>query len=115
LRKAKQTLKIGRVARLFISQGRLDAWSSEERVKIDSDIMTLARDGRAFRLRPALRFLRVAGGDAADPNGLVGRVKLLDDVARLGGEQFMESVILGETAYDVQSGYVGEPVAAPRG
>ena len=100
------------MARLFISQGRLDAWSSEERVKIDADIMTLARDGRAFRLRPALRFMRVSGGNGDDPNALVGRVKLLDDIARLGGEQFMESVILGETAYDVQSGFVGEPVAA---
>jgi hypothetical protein len=105
------------VARLFISQGRLDAWSSEERVKVEADVMTLARDGRAFRLRPALRFLRVAapGGGGDDPHGLVGRVKLLEDVARLGGEPFMESVILGETAYDVQSGFVGEPVAsAPR-
>jgi hypothetical protein len=106
------------VARLFISQGRLDAWSSEERVRIDADLMTLARDGRAFRLKPAIRFLRVAGGadGGADPNGLVGRVKLLDDVIRLGGEQFMESVILGETAYDVQSGFVCEPVpqAPPR-
>ena len=105
------------MARLFISQGRLDAWSSEERVKVEDDVMILARDGRAFRLRPALRFLRVAGpgsaSDTDDPNGLVGRVKLLDDVVRLGGEQFMESVILGETAYDVQSGFVGEPVAAP--
>ena len=101
------------MARLFISQGRLDAWSSEERVRVEADLMTLSRDGRAFRLRPALRFLRISGGSGADPNGLVGRVKLLDDVTRLGGEQFMESVILGETAYDVQSGYVGEPVAAP--
>lgn len=101
------------MARLFISQERLDAWSSEERVKIEADVMVLSRDGRAFRLRPALRFIRVAGQDGADPNQLIGRVKLLDEVERLGGEQFMESVILGDTAYDVQSGFVGEPVAAP--
>ena len=84
-------------------------------MRIEADLMTLARDGRAFRLRPALRFLRVVGsGDGeADPNGLVGRVKLVDDVVRLGGEQFMESVILGETAYDVQPGFLGEPI--PRG
>jgi hypothetical protein len=98
------------VARLFISQGRLDAWSGEDRVKIDADIMTLAGDGRSFRLRPALRFVKVSGGGgAADPHQLVGRVKLQDDVTRLGGEQFMESVILGEVAYDVQSGFLGEP------
>jgi hypothetical protein len=103
------------VARLFISQGRLDAWSSEDRVKLDADIMTLAGDGRSFRLRPAIRFLRISGQasptPAADPHQLVGRVKLLDDLARIGGEQFMESVIVGDTAYDIQSGFVGEPLA----
>jgi hypothetical protein len=100
------------VARLFISQGRLDAWSAEDRVRIQDDIMTLSGDGRAFRLRPAIRFLKIAGGDGAqDPNQLIGRVKLLDDLAQIGGEQFMESVIVGEVAYDVQTGFLGEPVA----
>ncbi len=99
----------GAVARLFISQGRLDAWSSEDRVKVQDDIMTLAGDGRAFRLKPAIRFLKVAG-EGADPHQLIGRVKLVEDLARMGGEQFLESVILGETAYDVQSGFVGEPI-----
>lgn len=108
----------GGVARLFISQGRLDAWSAEDRVRIQDDIMTLSGDGRAFRLRPAIRFLKVSGGDAnQDPNQLIGRVKLLDDLVQLGGEQFMESVIVGEVAYDVQTGFLGEPVspAAPAG
>ena len=101
------------VARLFISQGRLDAWSSEDRVKIDADIMTLSGDGRSFRLRAAVRFLKVSSTGSADPNQLVGRVKLLDDLASLGGEQFMESVIVGDTAYDVQSGFLGEPAQPP--
>lgn len=111
-----QANKIRVVARLFISQGRLDAWSSEDRVKLDADVMTLSGDGRAFRLRPAIRFLRVSGQTAqgTDPHQLVGRVKLLDDLIRLGGEQFMESVIVGDTAYDIQSGFLGEPLAAPR-
>jgi hypothetical protein len=100
------------VARLFISQGRLDAWSSEDRVRIDSDVMTLAGDGRSFRLRPAVRFLKLSGSDGDDPHQLVGRVKLLDDLSRLGAEQFMESVIVGDTAYDVQSGFLGEPAPA---
>jgi hypothetical protein len=100
------------MARLFISQSRLDTWSMEDRVKIDADIMTLQGDGRSFRLHPALRFLKVSGNGAEDPNGLVGKVKTLEAVTRLGGEQFMESVILGDTAYDVQSGFIGEPLAA---
>ena len=65
------------MARLFISQGRLDAWALEERVKIDADVMTLAGDGRSFRLRTAVRFLKVSG-DGADPNGLVNKVNRED-------------------------------------
>jgi hypothetical protein len=121
LRKPWRHNKIHPVARLFISQGRLDTWSSEDRVKVEADLMTVPGDGRAFRLRPAVRFLRVAaagseggaGAGPADPHGLIGRVKPLEELVTLGGEQFMESVIVGDTAYDVQSGFLGEPVAAP--
>ena len=81
-------------------------------MRLDNDLMTLNGDGRAFRLRPAIRFLKVSG-DGQDAHQLVGRVKLLDDLARLGAEQFMESVIVGETAYDIQSGYLGEPAPPP--
>jgi hypothetical protein len=102
------------VARLFISQGRLDAWSAEDRVRIQDDIMTLAGDGRSFRLRPAIRFLKVSShdGEVADPHQLIGRVKLVDDLPGLGGEQFMESVIVGDVAYDVQTGFLGEPLTS---
>lgn len=82
-------------------------------MRIKDDIMTLAGDGRAFRLRPAIRFLKVAGqdGEVPDPHQLIGRVKLVDDLAELGGEQFLESVIVGDVAYDVQTGFLGEPLA----
>jgi hypothetical protein len=102
------------MARLFISQERLDAWSGEQRVQVDGDVMTLADDGRAFKIRPAVRFLRLAaGGDEADPHDLVGKVKLESDLDKMGADHFIHSVILGETAYDVQPGFLGDPV--PRG
>ena len=97
------------MARLFISQKRLDNWSAEERVKVEGDIMTLAGDGRSFELKPAVRFVKVSG-DGQDSHSLVGKVKTIEALMTLGGEQFMESVIIGETAYDVQSGFLGEPV-----
>ena len=100
------------MARLFISQERLDAWSAEQRVTLTGDVMTLADDGRSFRICSAVRFLKVAG-DAADPNDLVNTVldeKALDE---MGADHYMDSVILGETAYDVQPGFVGDPI--PRG
>jgi hypothetical protein len=97
------------MARLFISQERLDAWTAEERIDVQGDVMTLTADGRAFTIRPAVLFTRVAGDDE-DPNGLVGTV--LDEGAldELGADHYMSSVIVGETAYDVQGGFLGDPI-----
>jgi hypothetical protein len=100
------------MAQLFISQERLDAWSAEQRVSLAGDVMTLADDGRSFRIRPAVRFLRVAGS-MADPNQLLDTVQDERSLDAMGADHYMYSVILGETAYDVQPGFLGEPL--PRG
>lgn len=97
------------MARLFISQDRLDAWTAEQRVAVTGDLMTLADDGRAFRIRPAVRFLRTSGTDG-DPHDLIGKVKDDQALAAIGADHYMNSVILGETAYDVQPGFLGDPV-----
>ena len=96
-------------SKLFISQKRLDSWASEERVTVHGDVMTLAGDGRSFALSPAVRFMKVSAGDA-DAHELVGRVKAVAVLEDLGGEHYMDSVIVGETAYDVQEGFLGLPV-----
>ena len=62
------------MARLCISQERLDRWSADNRVEVQGDVMTLVGEGKSFRIQPAVRFLKVSGGDD-DPHGLVGKVK----------------------------------------
>ena len=96
------------MARLFISQERLDAWSAEDRIKLEGDRMTLVNDGRSFRLSSAVRFMKVSG-DGVDPNKLVGKVKTVTAIEGMGGEHYMNSVICGEVAYDVQQGFLGDP------
>ena len=97
------------MARLFISQERLDAWTAENRVEVEGDIMTLADDGRAFRIRPAVRFLTVSGG-GDDPNDLLDKVKAESELAEMDADHYMDSVICGDVAYDVQSGFIGDPL-----
>lgn len=97
------------MARLFISQERLDAWTAEERIQVQGDVMTLADDGRSFKIRPAVRFLKVAGSED-DPNDLLEKVKAETDLDEMGADHYMESVIVGEVAYDVQSGFIGDPL-----
>ncbi len=97
------------MARLFISQDRLAAWSNEGRIELSGEIMTLSEDGRNFKLTDAVRFLRVAGNDP-DPYDLIGKVKDQPTLDELGAESYVDSVILTDTAYDVQLGFVGDCV-----
>jgi hypothetical protein len=97
------------MAQLFISQDRLDAWNAEQRVHLAGDVMTLSEDGRSFRIRPAVRFLRVAGS-SDDPNQLIDTVRDERSLDEMGADHYMYSVILGEVAYDVQPGFLGEPI-----
>ncbi len=97
------------MARLFISQERLDAWTAEAKVKVDGETMLLVEDGRSFTIRPAVLFVSVAGNDP-DPADLLGRVKDEEGLAAIRGDQYMNSVIVGDTAYDVLTGFVGDPL-----
>ena len=95
--------------RVFFPQEALDVWLEEERIELDGDEMTLNPDGQRFRISSALRFMaEVAEGE--DPNALVGRVKTVDHVTEMGGEHQADSVLLGDNAYEVVEGFLGEPV-----
>jgi hypothetical protein len=96
--------------RVFVPQEALDAWMSEQRVEVDGETMIMLPEGRRFHLRTAVRFMAelTESGDAAK---LVGKVKDLEQLAALGGEHSHDSVIVGEEAYQVIEGFVGEPLA----
>jgi len=95
--------------RVFIPQEALDTWHTEGRVAIESDRMTLQPEGNQFRLKSAVRFMAEVGG-GGDAGQLVGKVKDLDQVTQLGGEHCRDSVVLGDDAYEVVEGFVGEPI-----
>ncbi len=95
-------------SRLFIAHEALEAWVADGRAEIDSEALTDHETGRHFKLREGVRFLEEVTG-AGDTANLVGKVKDLEQIAAMGGEQMADSVILGENAYRVQSGFVGIP------
>ena len=98
---------------LFVSQALLDAWASQGRIDLDGGSIALLGGpgrGRSYALEPAVRFLRVAGGDG-DAAGLVARVKSLSQVRELGGEAMADSVVVGEVAYEVEPGFLAEASA----
>ncbi|HVV82647.1 MAG TPA: hypothetical protein VHE35_06185 [Kofleriaceae bacterium] len=98
------------MARLFISNHRLESWSVEGKVSVEGNRMVLAETARAFNIRPAVYFDRVAGGEG-DPHDLLGKVKDTDELAAMGADHMASSVIYVDTAYDVVGGFVGVPEA----
>jgi hypothetical protein len=107
------------MAHLFISQERVARWTSELKVSLEDNLMLMLADRYAFALTPAVRVLRNVAydGEGTDPSGLVGCVKTHEQLRALGAEPYLESLVLGEAAYEIQSGYVavvlGDPSQAP--
>jgi hypothetical protein len=93
--------------RAFLSQELLDRWLADGVVSLEGELLGLLPDGPTFRLESAVLFrAEVAGGE--DPLALCGKVKSLPAISDLGGEHAPGSVVLGDSAYEVTEGFVGE-------
>ncbi|MDD5306926.1 MAG: hypothetical protein PHU25_06345 [Deltaproteobacteria bacterium] len=95
--------------RLFWPQTLLDEWMVEEKISIDAGTLTVVGEKARYRVKQAVHFLADVG-DGSDPHKLLGRVKELETLTALGAEQYMDSVILGDSAYKVAPGFTGEPL-----
>lgn len=93
--------------RVFFPQEALDDWLEQGRVLLVGDELTTTPEGRRLRVESALRFMAEVGA-GSDPHGLVGKVKTLDQVLALKGEHCADSVVLGDCAYQVIEGFLGE-------
>ncbi|MCU0662229.1 MAG: hypothetical protein MUC50_07875 [Myxococcota bacterium] len=94
--------------KMFWPQELLDEWTLEERVTIMGHRLTIASEKRSYSIAQAL-FFQADVADGTDPHHLVGRVRPLSDIRAMGGEHYMDSVVLGDTAYSVVIGFTGEP------
>ena len=94
--------------RVFFPQQALDAWLEQGRIALVGDELTITPEGRRFSLTAAVRFMAEVA-ENNDPRGLVGKIKTLEQLLELGGEHDLGSVILGDNAYEVIDGFLGEP------
>lgn len=99
------------MARLFISQDCLESWTEEDRCSLDGDTLYVNDMSQRFAIKSAVRFMNVSGSDP-DEHGLVGKVKEEAELVAMGAELVSTSVILGDTAYDVQLGFVGKALSS---
>ena len=94
------------MARLFVSQELLDQWAVDGKIELSGSQLKILSEDRTFALTPGVRFLTLAAGE--DRPALLGKVKSEEQLAAIGAELYMSSVLLGEDAYDVQGGFLAD-------
>src|SRR5919204_5343109 len=97
---------------LFVPQTTLDKWVERGRVELKGHVLTLIREKKSFNLSSAVRFLKLEAGE--DKAGLLNKVRTLDALKQIRAEQYLDSVILGDSAYKVQLGFLAEASALQR-
>lgn len=98
--------------RIFVSQRRIQQWTEEGRISVEGNVLTLPELSRQFRLTEAFHVERVVS-EGGDTYRLTGKVKTRGQIGTLGGEVFLNSLIIGEAAYEGESGFIGEALPAP--
>jgi hypothetical protein len=88
----------------------MDQWTTGGKVGITDDLMTVPGLNRTFRIESAVRFTKLVGGE--DANRYLGKVKTTVELASSGAEHFGKSVIVGDTAYECEEGFLGVPTDA---
>jgi hypothetical protein len=95
--------------RLFWPQETMDEWIVDEKVTIDGDVLLIREAHKSYHISQAVYFEADVGG-GGDPHGLVGRVKETATLEKLGAEHYMDSVLMGDSAYKVTPGFTGQPI-----
>ena len=94
----------------FIPQATLDAWMDEAKVDVKGDRIVEHATAQEFAVREALHFVKVDSG--TDTQGWTHKVMSVEDVRSRGADHYMTSVIVGETVYLVDPGWLAEEPAA---
>lgn len=99
--------------RMFFSQEALDGWLEAGRVSLEGNVLGVP-NGPKFRLTSGVVFRQeVATG--VDSLGLCGKAKTVDEVIALNGELVTGSVLIGDYAYEVTDGFLGDLMDAAHG
>lgn len=97
--------------KLFLPQQQLEEWALADKADLQEGKLVLLQEKASYPAVAAVHFIKLVSG--RDDKKLVSRVKTQPQLEALGAEAMADSVLLGESAYEVVPGYVAE-VPAPR-
>ncbi|HET6982661.1 MAG TPA: hypothetical protein VFI53_11010 [Myxococcaceae bacterium] len=90
--------------KLFLPQTLLEEWAGAEKADVHDQALVLTGEPRKYPVEPAVHVMSLVSGP--DEHQLLKKVKTDAQLAELGAERLADSVVAGESAYDVVSGYV---------
>lgn len=97
--------------RLFLPQAQLEEWALEDKADVKDGVLVVTGEEGVYPVTPAVHIVQLVTGE--DSNSLVTKVKTEEQLKSLGAEQMADSVLLGDTAYEVVPGYVAEVPSSP--
>ena len=92
--------------RVFLPQSTLEEWALEDKADLKDGRLVVSGEKQGYPVSPAVHFTQLVSG--SDERKLLARVKTEAQLAQLGAEHLHDSVVLGEDAYEVVSGYVAD-------
>ena len=95
--------------RLFWPQELLDEWILDEKIILEGQQLKIKSENNTYQVTQALYFQSDVG-DGQDAYNLLGRVKELSTIEEMGGEHYMDSVLIADSAYKVIPGFTGTPL-----
>ena len=90
--------------KLFLPQTLLEEWAGAEAADVRDQALVLTGESMKYPVEPAVHVMALVSGP--DEHQLLKKVKTDAQLAELGAERLADSVVAGESAYDVVSGYV---------
>ncbi len=90
--------------KLFLSQATLEEWALADKADVQEKHLVIRGEPARLPVEDAVHVARLVTG--ADEQKLLHKVKTIGQLDALSAEQLADSVLLGESAYDVQRGYL---------
>lgn len=92
---------------IYIPHDKLEIWVSEGKISFSDNVITILSGNRvSYKLSPAYKFKKLTSGND-DSEKLLGKVKTKKDLKDLNPDIFHDSIIIGDRAYEVETGYIG--------
>ena len=94
--------------RVFFPQQVLDRWLDAGDAELFANELTLRAERKKYRLVEGVRVLAEVSG-TGDPYDITGKVKTVAFLSELGAELLGESMLIGDNAYEIVPGWLGQP------